>query len=122
MPPLGHNDVVMGCLPMTGRLGITCGLVATLSTGSTLVLPRVDPSIDPATALEIFAAERVTVFEGAPAMYMALLEAAHHYDEDFSSLRVCVSAGGPVPVDISRRVEDRFGCVFVAADESQRTT
>jgi long-chain acyl-CoA synthetase len=114
--PLGHNDVVMACLPMTERLGMTCGLLAATSSGSTLVLPSFDPVFDPATALETIAAERITVLEGAPTMYVAMLDAAHHYDEDFSSLRVCVSAGGSLPVDISRRLEDRFGCVLVNAD------
>jgi long-chain acyl-CoA synthetase len=115
--PLGQDDVVMGCLPMTERSGVTCGLLAALSCGSTLVLPSFDPVLDPATALETLAAERITVFEGVPAMHVALLDAAHHYDEDFSSLRVCVSAGGPLPVDFWRRFEDRFGCVVVDADE-----
>jgi long-chain acyl-CoA synthetase len=115
--PLGQNDVVMGCLPMSERVGMTCGLLAATSSGSTLVLPSYDPALDPATALETIAAERVTVFEGVPAMYEALLDAAHHYYEDFSSLRVFVSAGGSVPADISRRLEDRFGCVVVDADE-----
>jgi long-chain acyl-CoA synthetase len=116
--PLGQNDVVMGCLPMTKRSGMTCGLLAPISSGATLVLPSVDPVLDPATALETIAAERVTVFEGDPAMYMALLDAVHHDDEDFSSLRVCVSAGGSLPADILRRFQDRFGCVVVDSEES----
>jgi long-chain acyl-CoA synthetase len=115
--PLGQDDVVMGCLPMNERSGMTCGLLAAISSGSTLVLPGFDPLFDPATALETIAAERITVFEGVPATYVALLDAAHHSDEDYSSLRVCVSAGGSVPVDILRRFEDRFGCVVVDADE-----
>src|SRR5262249_15194945 len=89
--PLGQEDVVMGCLPMTERSGAICGLLAPISSGATLVLSGVDPALDPATALETLAAERITVFEGVPAMYVALLDAANHYDEDFSSLRVCVS-------------------------------
>jgi long-chain acyl-CoA synthetase len=119
---LGPNDVVMGCLPMTERSGMTCGLLAPISSGATLVLPSVDPVFDPATALEMIAAERVTVFEGDPTMYMAMLDAAHHSDEDFSSLRVCVSAGGPVLVDLARRLDDRFDCVVVDADELPRIT
>jgi long-chain acyl-CoA synthetase len=119
---LGPNDVVMGCLPMTERSGMTCGLLAPISSGATLVLPSVDPVFDPATALETIAAERVTVFEGDPTMYMAMLDAAHHSDEDFSSLRVCVSAGGSVPADIVRRIEDRFECVVVDADMLPRST
>jgi len=102
---------------MCERLGMTCGLLAAISSGSKLVLPSVDPALDPGTALETIAAERVTVFEGVPAMYVALLDAAQHYDEDFSSLRVGVSADGPLPVDVVRRFEDRFGCIVVDADE-----
>jgi long-chain acyl-CoA synthetase len=120
--PRGQHDVVMGCLPMSQRLGMTCGLLASVSSGSTLVLPSFDPVFDPASALETIAAERATVFEGDPSMYVALLDAAHHYDEDFSSLRVGVSAGGSLPVDISRRFQDRFGCVFVDLDEFVRKT
>src|SRR5262245_60374624 len=114
--PLGQHDVVMGCLPMCERMGMTCGLLAAISSGSTLVLPSVDPALDPGTALETIAAERVTVFEGVPAMYYALLDAAHHYDGDFSSLRVGVSAGESLPVDILRRFQDRFGCVVMDAE------
>jgi long-chain acyl-CoA synthetase len=120
--PHGQDDVVMACLPLTERLGIACGLLATVISGSTLVLPGVDPALDPATALETIAAERVTVFEGDPAMYEALLDAAQHDDEDFSSLRVGVAAGGSLPVDIVRRFQDRFGCVVVDADQLARIT
>lgn len=116
--PLGQDDIVMGCLPMSERAGMTFGLLAAMSCASTLVMTSVDPALDPATALETVAGERVTVLEGQPAMYVALLEAAQHYDEDFSSLRVCVSAGGPLPIDVSHRLRDRFGCVVVDADES----
>jgi long-chain acyl-CoA synthetase len=113
----GQNDVVMGCLPMTERSGMTFGLLATMSSSATLVLPSVDPALDPASALETIAAQHVTVFEGDPAMYIALLDGAHHDDEDFTSLRVCVSAGGSLPADISRQIQYRFGCVVVDADE-----
>lgn len=119
---LGPNDVVLGCLPMTETAGMTCGLLSTFSSGAKFVMADVDPALDPASALETIAAERVTVFEGTAAMYVALLDAVHHYDEDMSSLRVCVSAGGPVPADILRRFEDRFGCVVMDADEMVRTT
>jgi long-chain acyl-CoA synthetase len=112
---LGRNDVVMGCLPMIERVGMTYGLLAAVSSASTLVLPNFDPEFDPASALETIAAERITVFEGVPAMYVALLDAAHRSDEDFTSLRVCVVADGTLPVDVLRRFEDTFGCIVVQA-------
>ena len=118
----GQNDVVMGCLPMTERSGMTCGLLATMSSGATLVLPNVDPALDPASTLETIAAQRVTVFEGDPAMYVALLDAAHHYDGDLSSVRICLSAGGSLSAEILRQFQDRSGCIVVDADELVRRT
>jgi long-chain acyl-CoA synthetase len=103
---LEPDDVVMGCLPLFHVFGMTCGLLAAMSAGATLALL---PRFDPGEALRMIAAERVTVFEGVPTMYVAMLAAADHCDVDVSTLRVCVSGGAPMPVEVLRAFEDRFG-------------
>jgi long-chain acyl-CoA synthetase len=106
---LGPEDTVMGCLPLFHAFGMTCGLVAAVSTGATLaLLPRFDAD----QALEMIAAEGVTVFEGVPTMYAAMLQTAPR-DLDISSLRVCISGGAAMPVDVLRRFEERFGCIVL---------
>ena len=107
---LGPDDIVMGCLPLFHAFGMTCGLVASVSTGATLALL---PRFDAGKALEMIAAEGVTVFEGVPTMYVAMLAVGDHDDLDFSSLRVCVSGGAAMPVDVLRRFEDKFGCIVL---------
>jgi long-chain acyl-CoA synthetase len=108
---IGPDDVVLGCLPLFQAVGMTCGLGAAISTGATLALL---PAFDPDRALEMVAAERVTVFEGLPAMYPAMLRAtADHDDLDFGSLRVCISAGAAMPVEVLRRFEDTFDCAVL---------
>ena len=107
---LGPDDVVMGCLPLFHAFGMTAGLVASVSTGATLALL---PRFDAGRALEMIAAEQVTVFEGVPTMYVAMLGVADRYDLDFSSLRVCVSGGAAMPVDVLCRCEDTFGCIVL---------
>ena len=107
---LGPDDVVMGCLPLFHAFGMTCGLVSAISTGATLALL---PRFDPARTLGLIAAERVTVFEGVPTMYAAMLGAAERYDVDVSSLRTCISGGAAMPVDVLRRFEERFGCIVL---------
>jgi long-chain acyl-CoA synthetase len=104
---LEPDDVVMGCLPLFHVFGMTCGLLAAMSAGATLALL---PRFDPADALRMIAAERVSIFEGVPAMYVAMLAAADRIDVDLSSLRVCVSGGAAMPVEVLRAFEDRFGC------------
>jgi long-chain acyl-CoA synthetase len=112
---LGSDDIVMGCLPLFEGFGLSCGLLASVSAGAALVLL---PRFDSRRALEVIAAERVTVVEGVPAMYKSMLVAADRYQLDFSSLRVCMSIGASMPEDVLSRFEDRFGCMVVQATES----
>jgi long-chain acyl-CoA synthetase len=107
---LGPDDVVMGCLPLFHAFGMTCGLLSAISTGATLALL---PRFDPAQTLGLIAAERITVFEGVPTMYSTMLGAAERYDVDVSSLRICISGGAALPVEVLRRFEDRFGCIVL---------
>jgi long-chain acyl-CoA synthetase len=107
---LEPDDVVMGCLPLFHVFGMTCGLLTAAAAGATLALL---PRFDPAQALRMIAAERVTIFEGVPTMYIAMLAAADRDDVDVSSLRVCVSGGAAMPVEVLRAFEDRFSCTVL---------
>jgi long-chain acyl-CoA synthetase len=100
---IGPDDVVMGCLSLSDAFGMTCGLAAAISTGATLALL---PTFDPGRALEMFAAEQVTIFEGLPFMYAAMLAATAGHEPDFGALRVCISAGATMPVEMLRRFEN----------------
>jgi long-chain acyl-CoA synthetase len=104
------DDVMMGCLPLFHVFGLTCGLNATVAAGGTLTLL---PRFDPAKALEIIHRDAVTIFEGVPTMYAAIL---HHPGADpamAATLRVCVSGGASMPVEIMRGFEERFGCMIL---------
>ena len=71
----------------------------------TLVL---QPRFNSRRVLEMIAAERVTVFEGTPAMFRSMLAAADRCPQNLDSLRVCLSIGSPIPADALRRFEDKF--------------
>ena len=62
----------MGCLPLFHAFGQTCALNAAVAAGASLTLI---PRFDPATALKVIERDRVTVFEGVPTMYVAMLHA-----------------------------------------------
>jgi long-chain acyl-CoA synthetase len=106
----GPDDVIMGCLPLFHSFGLTCGLNAAMTSGACLTLL---PRFDPVAALEMIASDRVTVFEGVPTMYAAML---HHPARDLAELswlRVCVSGGAAMPVEVLRGFEATFGCVIL---------
>ena len=106
----GPDDVIMGCLPLFHSFGLTCALNVTIISGSTLTLL---PSFDPAKALEVIGRDKVTIFEGVPTMYAAMLHDPASARADTSSLKVCVSGGAAMPVQIMRGFEQVFGCVIL---------
>src|SRR4029450_805343 len=107
---LGPEDVVMGCLPLFHSFGQTCGLNAAVDSGACLTLV---PRFDPAKALEGIQRDRVTVFEGVPTMYVALLNHPGRGEVDARSLRLCVSGGAALPVEVLRGFEGAFGCTLL---------
>jgi long-chain acyl-CoA synthetase len=107
---LEPEDVVMGCLPLFHSFGQTCGLNAAIGSGACLTLV---PRFDPAKALAVIQRDRVTVFEGVPTMYVALLNHPGRGEVDARSLRLCVSGGAALPVEVLRGFEDAFGCIIL---------
>jgi long-chain acyl-CoA synthetase len=104
---VGPDDVIMGCLPLFHVFGLTAGLNAAVVAGSCLTLL---PRFDPAKALRVVSRDAVTVFEGVPTMYAAMLHQPGAETTDMTSLRVCVSGGSAMPVEIMLGFERRFGC------------
>jgi long-chain acyl-CoA synthetase len=104
------DDVIMGCLPLFHVFGLTCGLNAAVISGATLTLI---PRFDPAKALEVVGRDKVTIFQGVPTMYAAMLNHPAADGADASSLRVCVSGGSAMPVEIMKAFEQKFGCMIL---------
>ncbi|MBO3749819.1 long-chain fatty acid--CoA ligase [Streptosporangiaceae bacterium NEAU-GS5] len=108
MHGLGVDDVVLGALPLYHAFGQTCSLNATVHAGARLTLL---PRFDAGRALQVIRRDGVTVFHGVPTMYIALLD--HPGASDMSLLRVCVSGGAALPLDVLRAYETRLGCSLV---------
>ncbi|MGP0022213.1 MAG: long-chain-fatty-acid--CoA ligase [Streptosporangiaceae bacterium] len=107
---VGPDDVIFGGLPLFHSFGQTCTLNTAVSSGAGLsLLPRFDPG----QALQILAGHHVTVFAGVPTMYVALLGFPDRAAYDVSALRVCISGGAALPVEVLRGFEEAFGCVVL---------
>ena len=104
---LDERAVTLGALPFFHAFGQTCALNATVAVGGTLTLI---PRFDAGKALAILERDGVTVFEGVPTMYAAMLHHDHADTADTSALEVCVSGGAAMPVEIMRAFEAKFGC------------
>src|SRR5580698_6333039 len=100
------DDVIFGGLPLFHVFGQTVALNVAVASGACLTLL---PRFDAAHALRIISDHRVTVFEGVPTMYVALLHHTDRADYDTSTLRTCISGGAALPVEVLRGFEAAFG-------------
>jgi long-chain acyl-CoA synthetase len=104
-----EQNVTLITLPLFHSTGQTCQMNACLYGGFRLVLL---PRFDPAAVLAAFARERVGLWIGVPTMYWALLQHARTSGTDLSSaaasLRLCVSGGAPMPLEVLQDFERTF--------------
>jgi long-chain acyl-CoA synthetase len=107
---LSADDVIFGGLPLFHSFGQTCALNAAIATGACVTLL---PRFDPREALRQLARDRVTVLAGVPTMYVALLAHSADHDDDLSALRVCISGGAALPVEVMKGFEAAFGCIVL---------
>jgi long-chain acyl-CoA synthetase len=103
----GESTMTLGALPLFHSFGQTCALNATIKAGGCVTFI---PRFDAAKALEIIARDKVTVFEGVPTMYAAMLHVEGRERHDTSTLELCVSGGAAMPGEVLRGFEEAFGC------------
>ena len=104
---MSERDVIFGALPLFHSFGQTCCLNTAVRAGACLtMLPR----FEAAKALEIIERDQVTLFDGVPTMYHAMLNCPGRERFDVSTLRRCVSGGSAMPVEVMRGFEAAFGC------------
>jgi long-chain acyl-CoA synthetase len=101
-----ESDRLLGALPLFHSFGQTCTMNAAINARASVSLI---PRFDPVKAFEILERDQITIFEGVPTMYTALLAVPDPDRYDTSSLRVCVSGGASLPVETLRAFEAGYG-------------
>ncbi len=103
------EDIHLIALPLFHSFAQTVQMNAGMLVGNALVLV---PKFDPAAVLKGFQDENITLFAGVPTMYWALLNysKASEYDLDkiSNTLRIGVSGGSAMPVEIMKQFEAKF--------------
>ena len=98
-------------LPAFHVYGMTVGMLTCLKLGGELVLAP-DPR-NTLQILKIIAHEKITVYPGVPAMYIAILNHPQVADYDLRSVRVCLSGGAPLPAEVAQKFEEVTGGTLV---------
>ncbi|MFD8756579.1 long-chain fatty acid--CoA ligase [Kitasatospora sp. NPDC059577] len=97
------------CLPLFHTFGSTVQMHTGFSTAATLHLV---PRFDADEVVRLMNTEEITFFAGVPTMWWALLGALTDtvdVDRIARNLRIGVSGGAPLPVELLGRIEERLG-------------
>ncbi|MFQ5881307.1 MAG: long-chain fatty acid--CoA ligase [Candidatus Methylomirabilales bacterium] len=105
MSPCDDRDIFLCLLPLFHSFGATVLMLFPLSIGAGIVL---ESRFVPDQALRAMAEKRVTIFAAVPSMY-ALWAQLPPLGLDLSSVRLGVSGGAPLPVEVLQTFEARYG-------------
>jgi len=106
----GERDIMIGVLPLFHVFANTVVLNRTVLDGGMIVML---PRFDARQTLQALGRVRATSMPGVPTMYQALLDHPDLGKTDFSSLRVCISGGAPLPLPLKRKFEEVTGAHVV---------
>lgn len=103
-------DRILGALPFFHVFANTCVLNRTILRGGEIVmLPRFELK----AVFDAIPRHKITAMPGVPTMYRALLDAPGLEGVDLSSLRICISGGAPMPLELKQAFEARSGAIVV---------
>lgn len=108
-PILGINqeDMCFSAAKLFFAYGLGNSLTFPLAVGATTILMAERPT--PAAVFAKLAKHQPTIFSGVPTLYAGMLASLDLPQVQAGPLRRCVSAGEPLPEDIGRRWQRRFG-------------
>ncbi|MFJ8063980.1 long-chain fatty acid--CoA ligase [Psychrobacillus sp. NPDC096426] len=109
----------LGISPMFHAMGMT-NLVLNLSMGGTYIsLKRFEVK----AVIELIRKHRPTLFTGSPTMYIALLNYPELREDDFHSLKLCVSGAAPMPVEVIKKFRQVTNALMIEGyGQSEATT
>ncbi|MBW2404591.1 MAG: AMP-binding protein [Deltaproteobacteria bacterium] len=103
---LREGDRYLVVLPFFHSFGYKAGWFSALMRGAT-VFP--EPVFDVDVVLRRVQADAITMLPGPPALYQSLLLHADRAQFDISSLRLAVTGGAAIPVELIHRMKDDLG-------------
>lgn len=106
----GIQKTCLITLPLFHTTGQTVQMNTQIYAGHRIVLL---PRFEPQATLDAMVAEGVNFWVGVPTMYWALLRHVDETGYDISRVRetmkVCSSGGAPMPVEVMKEFQERFG-------------
>lgn len=107
---LRESDVALAVLPMVHVFCIASPFMGSLSSGGTVVVME---GFNTEEVLEAIGRHRITWFPGVPTMFTYMLNGLDQSRHDVSSLRMGLSGGASLPVEVLKQWQARFGAEII---------
>ncbi|MCA1242503.1 long-chain fatty acid--CoA ligase [Stappia stellulata] len=97
-------------LPFFHVFAMTVAQNLSVAIGAEMVLlPRFELKM----LLDTIKRKKVTLFPGVPTIYTAINSSPVARNYDLTSIKLCISGGAPLPVEVKEEFEGRTGCILV---------
>lgn len=101
------EEIMMGVLPFFHVFAMTVTMNFAIASGFRIIL---HPRFEMKSVLDDIQSKKPTLMPGVPTMFSAILNYAKLDKYDLTSLKMCISGGGPLPHDVKTRFEAKTGC------------
>ncbi len=101
---ISDADLNFGVIPVSHSYGFSNLLTPLIARGVPVVLSR---DRTPRAVLDNIARTNATVFPGTPVFYRAFCDLENV--PPLPKLRLCISAGAPLPISVAKKFNERFG-------------
>jgi long-chain acyl-CoA synthetase len=103
------EERMLAVLPFFHVFALTAVLGAAIGQGAQLVML---PRFEPAMLIAALRRTRPTIFHGVPTLLKAVIDHGATA-ADLASVKICISGGAPLPLEIKHAFEARSGCRVV---------
>lgn len=102
----GKENRTLAALPFFHVYGMTVSMNLSIMTGSQMFIV---PKFDPKEILQIIDKHKITIFPGAPTMYIGLINHPDIGKYDLSSIEACISGSSSLPAEVQVKFEELTG-------------
>ena len=108
--PQHGKERFLAALPFFHVFAMTVILLCGLEYGAEIIMM---PRFDLKDCLKAIDKKKPTFFPAVPTIYTAINNAPNVRDYDLTSIKLCISGGAPLPVEVKKSFESMTGCVVV---------
>lgn len=104
------NETMLAVIPFFHVFAMTVALNLAIANGFTIII---HPKFDLKHVLSDISHKKPTIMPGVSTLYATINNAKNLAQYDLSSIKMCISGGGPLPVEVKQQFEKLTGCVLV---------